>query len=474
MKKILTLLLVIGCISTLFSCSFLGGEQTEHVLIKVEEIAPTCTSEGVGEHYKCSGCDLLFDDAEGKYKINAPKVIPVKHNLSLVPGTSAEVCQDGILEHYACADCGLVFKDADGKIKLDSIVDKGHHNPEIVLGKEATCTEEGTTAYRVCTDCGEVLTPPVVTPAVHKSSPSASLWGVTMETIDGRAYLVIYGGVSDYICTECGEAAPLKLAIDLEHNNNLDGKGWDSALVYADNNNYSAGVGDKTIVKPAVEAAIHDGLFEAYFDITDLEVGSTLTIHGGLDGKMADLKDQGSGDGVAAFADGKKFSFRLDSNTWKIASIVVSEAEENEFNLNGRVNLAEIDGKPYLVYQGAWNTKNSSKEAVESAINEELSSTFDIMELNTWAKPAFDYVLNVNDDGAITLALCLENLTASTNPYYMHRALGNSNSGGDVKLPTGHDYVIYVGGYRYVIVKGSSAVSWLKTFTVINVTEITE
>ena len=420
-------ILLISSLMILSSCNILGTEETPHILTRVEEVPATCTSEGRGAYYTCSGCDLLFDDAEGKYRINAPKVLPIVHT------------------------------------------------PEIFFGKDATCTEEGYSAYRVCKDCNEIITPPKVVPAGHAITVTASIWGVSMEVIDGRAYLVIYGGeVSDRTCPDCGELAPLKIAADFQHNNNIDGMGWSSPLVYADKNNFSGQVTEDTIVKPAVEASVHNGLFEAYFDITDLKVGSTLTIHAGLDGAMADMKNHGSGDGVAVFADGKKFSFRLDDSTWKIASVVVSEAAENEFNLNGRVNLAEIEGKPYLVYQGSWNTKNGSKAAVEAAFAEGLSSTFDIMELNTWAKPAFDYILNVEDNGKITLALCLENVEPSDNVYYMHRALGNSNSGGDVKLPTGHGYAITVGNRSYLIKKGSDAASWLSSFTVIHVSEVNE
>ena len=311
------------CMLLTVSCGILGGEETPHILTRVEEVPATCTSEGTGAYYICSGCDLLFDDAEGKYRINAPKVLPIVHN------------------------------------------------PEIVLGKEASCTEDGHSAYRICKDCGEIITPSVVLPAQHSASPTASLWGVTMEVIDGRAYLVIYGGdIADNVCSVCEETVPLNISCDLQHNNNIDGMGWKSAIVYANKNNLSSQVDENTIVKPSVEAKLKGGLFEAYFDITDLSVGSTLTIHAGLDGAMADLKNQGSGNGVAVFADGKKFSFRLDSDTWKIASIVVSEAQTNEFNLNGRVNLAEIGGKPYLVYQGAWNNKNGSKTEVEQEITD--------------------------------------------------------------------------------------------------------
>ena len=468
---ILSLIIVFCCIISLSSCAFLGGDS--HVLTKVEEVVPTCTTKGVGEHYVCSGCDLLFDDAEGKFKINAPKELPEKHNLTYVPADE-RVCEEGTVEHYRCSDCGATFVDKNGKTPLETTVHPGIHNPEIIMGKERSCTEDGYSAYRVCKDCGVTITAPAVVPAGHTLNPVANIWGVSMEVVDGRAYLVIYGGdIADLICPDCGENAPLKISADFQHNDNIDGQGWGSPLVYADNNNCSSSVKGDTVVKPSVTANVHEGkLFEAYFDITDLQAGWTLTIHAGLDGAMEDLKNQGNGDGVAVFADGKKFSFRLDDDTWKNASIVVSEAKENDFNLNGRVNLKEIEGKPYIVYQGSWNTKNGNKEAVESAIKEGLASTFDIMELNTWAKPKFDYLLNVNDDGSITLALCLENVTPSKNPYYMHRALGNTNSGGDVKLPTGHDYSLIFGNSKYTIVKGSTAANWLKSFTVINVTEI--
>ena len=471
MKKILTsnlfIIILLVSFTALFSCT----QAASHVLTKVEAVAPTCTADGTGEYYVCSGCDLIFDDAEGKYKIVSPEVVPAKHNLSFVPGEE-KICVEGTVAHYACADCGLAFADENGNHPLESIVSTGRHNTEIVIGKEATCTEDGFSSYRVCKDCGTVVTPTEITPAQHKADVSANIWGVSMEIIDGRAYLVIYGGdITGLVCEKCGEEVPLKISADFQHNSNIDGQGWSSPLVYADNNNFSSSVTEDTIQRPSSIAKVHGNLFEAYFDITELQAGSTLTIHAGLDGKMTDLKEKGSGDGVAVYADGKKFSFRLDSDTWKIASIVVTEAAENEFNLNGRVNLKDIDGKPYVVYQGSWNSKNSDKAQVKAAIIEGLAKDFDIMELNTWAKPSFEYILEVKDDGSITLALCLENLPVSTNPYYLHRAVGNSNSGGDIKLPTGHIYTITIGNTKYLIKKGSDAASWLSSFTVIFVSE---
>lgn len=476
----LSVLLMIVIISTVSSCTiadsmsqhFCDGES--HVLTKVDGVPATCTTDGIKEYYTCSDCDYLFADAEGKYIINAPIMLPKGHNITYIPADT-RACEEGTIEHYSCSDCGAIFADEGGKNPLENAVHPGTHNPEIIMGKDSGCTEDGYSAYRVCKDCGERVTEPKVIPASHNTTPTAELWGVNMEVVDGRAYLVIYGGsVSDRICPDCGEPAPLKIAAELQHNDNIDGKGWKTAIVYADKNNMSSNLDTSSIVKPAVEASVKADLFEVYFDITDLEVDSTLIIHAGLDGAMGDLKNQGSGNGVEVFADGKRFSFRLDADTWKIASVVVSEAAENEFNLNGRVNLKEIDSKPYIVYQGSWNTKNSSKEAVEAEITAGLVSTFDIMELNTWARPAFDYILNVNDDGSITLALCLENLAPSTNVYYMHRALDNTNSGGDVKLPIGHDYSLTIGNRKYQIKKGSDAASWLSAFTVITVTEITE
>lgn len=423
----LLLAMLLMTVFTLSSCQLIDSflEQSpeeptapvEHKLSKVEEVPATCTTDGHEAYYTCSGCDLLFADAEGTILLDAPEVIP------------------------------------------------GGHTPEIIPGLDSTCTEEGYTASRVCSVCDEVITPAEPIATAHKTSPEAEFWGFTMKNIDGRAYVVVYGGNSSNKCEVCGEEQPLKVAMDFQHNNNIDGLGWGTVKVYADNNNLSANTDENTVVAPAVNAdKLSSGLFEACFDVTDFQVGWTLTIHVGLDGNMFEPKNQGSGDGAVVYADGKKFSFIKDkATTWEIISLTVSEAPVNEYNLNGRMTLEEIDGAAHIVYNGSWNSKNGDAAAVKAAIEAEY---FDIQQYeNGWAVTKPTPIVDVNADGSLKVALSLEGLApgGTTNPYYMHRG----STSGNVKIPNDMHYSLTVGNYTYKTQKGCSLASWMSSLTVI-------
>ena len=56
--------------------------KTAHTLTAVEEVAATCTADGVKAHYKCSVCEKLFEDADGKTETTADalKVTKLGHN----------------------------------------------------------------------------------------------------------------------------------------------------------------------------------------------------------------------------------------------------------------------------------------------------------------------------------------------------------------------------------------------------------
>ena len=434
---IFLLAMLMMTVLSLSSCQLLDSfiesppeSPTEHILSKVDAVAATCTVDGHEEYYTCSGCELIFADAEGTIILEAPEVIP-------------------------CLG----------------------HTPKIILGVPATCTSDGYTASRVCTVCNEIVTPAKELPASHKASPTATLTGFTLENIDGKAYMVIYGkDVANLTCSECGENAPLKLGADFQHNNNVDGLGWETVKVFADKNNYGSNVSDKTNVNPAVSATIFDdGSFEARFDVTDIENG-TFTIHAGLDGKLGDCKNHGNGDGVAVYADGKKFSFLKDKDTtWNTISLVVGDATESAYNLNGRMSLESDGEKAYVVFNGAWNTKNGNAGAVKAALEAEYYSIQQFH--NGWATTVCTPVVEVNEDGTLKVKLSLEGfaVTGTANPFYMHQGITQASQK-DVKIHVDQsNSKVTVGGYTYQIVKGCDLdTTWTTTLTVIYITENAE
>lgn len=109
----------VGCGGNDGESSSTGGGTSEHThtLVKVGAKASTCKTAGNEEYYKCSGCEKLFADAEGKTETTADAVAKAKlaHDYRLEPATEPGKTTIGNEEHYFCAECGQnATKDADG------------------------------------------------------------------------------------------------------------------------------------------------------------------------------------------------------------------------------------------------------------------------------------------------------------------------------------------------------------------------
>ena len=125
------------------------SEKTEkHTLVKVNKKDATCTDAGHKEYWKCSDCNKLFSDAEGKNEIQQPETVPaLGHNLNKLEAASATCEEDGNIECFNCSRCNKYFSDAEGKHEIpesEAIIDAlGHDWGEWVVIKEATETEDG-------------------------------------------------------------------------------------------------------------------------------------------------------------------------------------------------------------------------------------------------------------------------------------------------------------------------------------------
>ena len=127
------------------ACTVCGYEKTEsipklphtHNLSKVDEKSEDCTNNGTEAYYTCSGCELIFSDAEGKNVIEAPVVIPA----------TGHDWEDATCEApKTCINC----KTTEGE-KLD-------HTPAEAVEEnrqEATCGSAGKYDSVIkCADCG--------------------------------------------------------------------------------------------------------------------------------------------------------------------------------------------------------------------------------------------------------------------------------------------------------------------------------
>lgn len=90
-----------------------------HSLTKAEQVAATCTTDGVMEHYTCSGCSVLFADAQATQQIDSVSQLTLK-----ALGHFADEWAYDTQRHWqSCRICGTVMdavleehldEDADG------------------------------------------------------------------------------------------------------------------------------------------------------------------------------------------------------------------------------------------------------------------------------------------------------------------------------------------------------------------------
>lgn len=98
-----------------------------HNAVKIEEVAATCGTQGVKEHWACSECSNIFADAECAEPIVASQLqIPCLAHRGLTHQAGFPVYgeQNGQKEHWFCEDCNGYFLDADAKevVSMEDII----------------------------------------------------------------------------------------------------------------------------------------------------------------------------------------------------------------------------------------------------------------------------------------------------------------------------------------------------------------
>lgn len=127
------------------------------VLTTIDAKAATCTEAGNNEYYKCSACNELFSDAEGKTGIDSVPTIPaLGHKMTKTEAVAPTCTEAGNKEYYKCSACNNLFSDAEGNTATTAedvtIAAKGHKMTK-TEAKAATCTEDGYEAYWTCSVC---------------------------------------------------------------------------------------------------------------------------------------------------------------------------------------------------------------------------------------------------------------------------------------------------------------------------------
>ena len=146
----------------------------KHTLEPVAAKDPTCTKDGYEAYWVCSGCKQKFSDAEGKIKIDAPKVIEATgHKIVPVRGNPAACTDKGVKDHYECArtGCGALFEDEAGTKPLtdkDVEISATGHDLEHVAAKEPTKTATGNIEYWHCKRCDKYFSDKDATAEIRK------------------------------------------------------------------------------------------------------------------------------------------------------------------------------------------------------------------------------------------------------------------------------------------------------------------
>lgn len=172
------------------------GHDPEEVASK----APTCTEAGNEKYYKCSRCHKLFSDADAQNEINSDDTVKpaLGHNPEEVAAKEATCTEDGYEKHYKCSRCDKLFSDAEGKNEISkpkAIKKLGHSWDEGEVTKEPTCEEEGVKTFH-CTRNG----------CSGTKTETISALGHKLKTISEKAPSKTEPGhIKHYECERCGK-----------------------------------------------------------------------------------------------------------------------------------------------------------------------------------------------------------------------------------------------------------------------------
>ena len=263
MKKLIKQLFIIAmCTLTLSGCKEnTTSSSSEHYHILGQLIAatePTCTIDGMKEHYECQICGQLFDEYrravsmeeltieklghlsgdvwhedDGYHYHNCERcgamVDVANHTLHETGASPAGHEESGSFMHYECDVCGMKFLDSFGKVRIEHTdVNPTGHDAELTYHPvvPATCVVDGTKAYYSCS-CGALfedaegtkrIENPVKIPALghisngiwksdaHKHWSTCYLCGEILEEENHIAGDEVYENLnySWKLCTVCG------------------------------------------------------------------------------------------------------------------------------------------------------------------------------------------------------------------------------------------------------------------------------
>ena len=135
-------------------CETEYGETEAHNLNKHDAVPVSCTTDGNIEYYECNVCGKLFADENGEKEttLEAVMISAIGHSISHVYAKDPTCTEDGNNEHYKCSVCNMLFEDANGTTEttLDDVT-----IPAIGHNFGIACDSNAGGHYYVCTVCDE-------------------------------------------------------------------------------------------------------------------------------------------------------------------------------------------------------------------------------------------------------------------------------------------------------------------------------
>ena len=161
----------------------------------VQRVDPTCSQNGMEQHYECS-CGKLFSDPQAKNEIidTSQLILVAGHSWTLQIEDDAHIkntpasCAEYYTYFYGCKECGAISKD-----KFYTSNKTLPHSPVLVEGIEPTCSTHGKSAYYKCS-CGACFEDAEATLPIRNESAYGRIDKVSHREINsiGR-------------CSDCGD-----------------------------------------------------------------------------------------------------------------------------------------------------------------------------------------------------------------------------------------------------------------------------
>lgn len=190
--------------SIIYTCPVCGETYTmtddpaDHNAVYHGPNDATCTEPGNIEYWTCEVCGKYFSDEACTNEITAADVVTatIPHTLVTIDGQAPTCTEDGIPDCYKCTVCEKLFVDAQGKTELTGdlgIIEKlGHNWTPWVISKQPTDDEDGEKTHR-CLRCDLVETEDI--PADGHDMTFFEAVAATCTTAGNNAY---------YLCANCG------------------------------------------------------------------------------------------------------------------------------------------------------------------------------------------------------------------------------------------------------------------------------